>query len=238
MSMTLLELCQTFAKRTGLPTGSSVEVSPVFRQLSGLLQEVLDDLVTTYSFQELTVEAQFTTVAALSQGALSAIAPLGFLRIRPKTFFNRTTGLEVPGPLTPSEAQALRTQPQTGPISWYRIVGGQLRLDPVPAAGQFCAFEYMSTFSVVGPAPGLTPKQYPTDGADTFLLPDQLLLAGLRWRWKAEKGFDYAEEFAAYQLLAKSLAANSEAGRPLQLDGQYPSARPGIVVPSGTWISP
>lgn len=239
MSMTLLQICNNFALRTSLPQSASVGGSTTFEQLRGLLQEILDDLLSRYTFQGVVEEAQFTTNGAVNfQGDLADIAPLGFLRIRPKTFFNRSLRIEVPGPLTASEFQALQTVSHSGPISWYRIRANSLFMDPIPGEGNLCVFEYISEYAVLGPAPTYTRKQYPTEDGDTFLLPDKLLLAGLRWRWKAEKGFDYAEEFAAYEALAKQLSANSEGARPISLDGQGADARPGVIVPAGTWITP
>lgn len=239
MSMTLLQLCNNFALRTGLPQSASVGGSTTFEQLRGLLQEILDDLATRYVFQGIIEEAQFTTNSTVAfQGDLASIAPLGFTRIRPGTFFNRTLGIEVPGPLTGAESQALQTTPRNGPVSWYRIRANSLFMDPIPGEGNLCVFEYVSEFAVLGPDPTYTRKQYPTEDGDTFLIPDKLLLAGLRWRWKAEKGFDYAEEFAAYEALAKQLSATSEGARALSMDGYPVDAKPGIIVPSGNWITP
>ena len=237
--MNLLQLCDAFALRTGLPRSAAVEASTTYQQLAGLLQEILDDLTTNYAFQSLVEEAQFTTNGVVQyQGDLSDIAPLGFERVRQGTFFNRTLRIEVPGPLSPTEFQALQALSQTGPVSYFRIKSNSLFLDPIPGDGQLCAFEYFSKFAVVGPSPSFTRKQYPSEDGDTFLLPDELLLAGLRWRWKAEKGFDYAEEFSTYQLMAKAKAATSEVARPISMDGGVRDARPGIVVPAGTWIQP
>jgi len=237
--MNLLQLCDAFALRTGLPRSASVEASTTYQQLAGLLQEILDDLTTNYAFQSLVEEAQFTTNGVVAfQGSLEDIAPLGFERMRQGTFFNRTLRLEVPGPLTATEFQALQTLGQSGPVSYFRLKANALFMDPIPGDGQLCVFEYFSKFAVLASPPSYARKQYPSEDGDTFLLPDELLLAGLRWRWKAEKGFDYAEEFTTYQLMAKSKAATSEVARPISMDGGSRDARPGIVVPAGTWIQP
>lgn len=42
-------------------------------------------------------------------------------------------------------------------------------------------------------------KRYITRDDDTFAMPDGLPLNWLRWRWKAEKGLEYAEDFAMYE---------------------------------------
>lgn len=234
--MNFLELCNTFAKRTGLPTAASVSGASALTQVSALFGEVLDHLTTNYDFDSLVEDAQFSTQATDLQGLLSAIAPLGYERMRNETFFNRSLRLEVPGALTGREWQAQKAMASTGPISWFRIRNNALYMEPKPAAGQLCVFEYYSNFAVV--EAGGTRKQYPSADSDSFLLPDKLLLAGLRWRWKAEKGFDYAEEFAAFQMLANALAGTSKASRPLSMEGSSGQAAPGIVVPVGNWITP
>lgn len=234
--MNYLELCNDFAQRTALPTATSIASSTTLGQVGALLREVLDDLTSNYDFDELVEDATFSTVDADLQGLLSAIAPLGYERLRAGTFFNRSLRLEVPGALTGREWQAQKAMASSGPISWFRIRNRALYMEPKPSAGQLCAFEYYSNFAVE--ASGGARKQYPTADTDTFLLPDKLLMAGLRWRWKAEKGFDYAEEFRAYQELANATAGTSKAARQLSMEGSSGSAVPGIVVPIGNWITP
>lgn len=234
--MNLLELCNAFALRTGLPTASSVAGSTTLAQASGLLQEVLDHLTTKFDLSELVEDASFSTVAADLQGLLSDIAPLGFERMKPDTFFNRALRLEVPGALTGREWQAQKALAATGPISWFRIRNKALYMEPQPAAGQLCVFEYYSNFAVLDAADQR--KQYPSADTDTFLLPDKLLLAGMRWRWKAEKGFDYAEEFRAFEELAQGMAGTSNASRAVCMSGGGQTAQPGIIIPVGNWITP
>lgn len=234
--MNLVELCNRFALRTGLPTGNTVFGGNVtLAQVAGLLDEVLDYLTTEYDFQELVEECTFSSKAVELQGALVQLAPQGFARLRRDTFFDRTANLQIQGPLTDSEWQAIKATTASGPYSWFRIKSNRLYLSPSGVSGHLLAFEYMSKHAVIGDSER---KQYPTADTDEFLLPDELLLAGLRWRWKAEKGFDYAEELRSFELLAKSMALTSGSARAYALDGCNPSAVPGIIVPSGNWKVP
>lgn len=235
--MNIVELCNRFAQRTGLPTGVTVfGGNSTLTQVAVLLDEVLDFLTTEYTYETLVEEAVFTSVATELQGSLAAIAPNGYDRLRQNTFFDRTENLQVLGPLTATEWQAQKAMTTSGPYSWFRIKGGQLFLQPAPPAGHTMAFEYMSNFAVVASGGGR--KRYATHDADTFLLPDNLLLAGLRWRWKAEKGFDYAEEFRSFETLAKSLAMTSGSARAYSLDRDTPQPHPGIIIPTGNWMTP
>lgn len=236
--MNLVELCNRFAIRTGLPqSNTAFGGNTTMAQIAGLLDEVLDYLTSEYNFQQLREEAVFFAQEFEYQGVLNVLAPKGFARLCSGTFFDRTNRLEVQGPLTQAEWQALKATTITGPATWFKIQNDALYLTPAPAAfGEF-AFEYMSNFAVRECSGGAR-KRYPTKDDDLFQLPDDLLLAGLRWRWKAEKGFDYAEELRQFEMLAKSAALVSGSARAYSLDGCGPKAVPGIIVPSGNWSLP
>lgn len=234
--MTLLEIIQTFTERTGLPRPASVFGSrdAQILQIRGLLNEALEDLTTRWQWEWLQRQALFTTVEGEDQGALTTIAPDGFGYILGETIFNRTLRLPVYGPLTPPQWQALKALPTTGPFYKYRIRGGRILFNPPGIAGQICAFEYISTWSVLD-VDGTTYKTYFVNDGDTSIFADNLLIAALRWKWKEEKGLDYAEDFARYERMATD-ASGRDATKPvLKMDATYSDFRPGIFVPSGNW---
>lgn len=236
--MNLVELCNRFALRTGLPQSTTVfGGSTTMAQIAGLLDEVLDYLTSEYNFQNLREEAVFSGQATEFHGTLQTLAPNGFSRLCRDTFFDRTERLAVQGPLTDVEWQALKATTLTGPATWFRIRGDSLYLTPPQPGNQF-AFEYMSNFAVQSAGSGGVRKRYATLDSDLFLLSDDLLLAGMRWRWKAEKGLDYAEELRQFEILARSQAMTSGSARAYSLDGCGVKAVPGIIVPSGNWSLP
>ena len=236
--MNLVELCNRFALRTGLPqSNTAFGGSTTMAQIAGLLDEVLDYLTSEYNFQNLREEAVFSGGVSELQGSLAALAPNGFSRLCRDTFFDRTERLAVQGPLTDVEWQALKATTLTGPATWFRIRGDSLYLTP-PQPGHQFAFEYMSNFAVLSSGGGGARKRYATLDSDMFLLSDDLLLAGMRWRWKAEKGLDYAEELRQFEILARSQAMTSGSARAYSLDGCGVKAVPGIIVPSGNWSLP
>lgn len=234
--MTLIELCNRFARRTGLPTATTTTSGSTFGQLVALLDEVLDYLTSEYNFEGLVEECVFLSQATDLQGSLTALAPKGYSRICRNTFFDRTENLQIQGALTDVEWQAQKSMATGGPYSWFRLRGGNLYLLPSPPAGHTMAFEYMSNWAVADASGNR--KRYASLDTDTFLLPDDLLLAGLRWRWKSEKGFDYAEELRQFELLARSAAMTSQAARAYSLDGGCVTPGPGIIIPTGNWKVP
>lgn len=238
--MTLLELVQAFTKRTGLPSPVAVVSSAddQIRQVAGLIDEVLEYLVDRhYDWNPVVLEATFTSVAAEDQGAIATIAPSGYKHILNETIFDRTRQLPFYGPLSASQWQQAKALPTSGPFYKYRIVRGRLLLNPAPPAGHDCAFEYASSHAVLA-ADGTTTKQYPTADDDTFLLPDTCLLAGLRWKWKCEKGLEYAEDFRRFEELLNNAIGRDGSKPRLSMSGECETAKPGIFVSPGSWPLP
>lgn len=234
--MTLLELVQRFCSRTGIPSPSFVVASTDAQvlQLKALVDEVCEDLCKRWTWTDLTEESTFTTLAAEDQGAIATLAPNGFLRILNETIYNRTLRLPLYGPMSARKWQAVKALPNAGPFYKYRIRGGHLLFNPAGTAGQTCAFEYASSFVVLA-SDLTTRKTYATADDDTFLLDATLILAGLRWKWKSEKGLPYAEEFSRYETLVAD--ANGQDGTKPILDMGSPdaSAMPGIFISPGSW---
>jgi hypothetical protein len=57
---------------------------------------------------------------------------------------------------------------------------------------------------------------------------------GLRWRWKKEKGLDYAEDMRTYEMQIKDELGRDGGKQILQMDN-LTTKRPGISVPDGNW---
>ena len=126
----------------------------------------------------------------------------------------------------------------TGPRYQFRIRGGHLLINPVPTASLNWFFEYISKNWILG-IDGTTYKQFFTLDTDTILLPEDLVLMGLRWRWKKEKGLDYAEDFRTYELQVKDAVGRDGGKRTLRMDrGRTQWPGPGIYIPAGSWSIP
>ena len=239
--MTLLELVREFCSRTALQVPSTVKASQDegLIQIAALCNEVLDDLVTRRAWTAVTRQAVFTSVAAEVQGALATIAPYGFQGMVNKSFYDRDRRLPFFGPISSNEWQCLKALPNTGPYYKYRLWQGSIYVNPDMEAGHECAFEYFSSYLVEDPTTPLTPfKRYFTLDTDTFALDDSLLLAGLRWVWKKEKGLAYAEEFRLYESILASQMGRDGSAETLSMDGTEYRPAPGIFVPAGNWFQP
>lgn len=234
--MTLLEIMQEFCVRAGIPKPLVVMASrdEQLLQLVGLAHEVLDDMLTHYVWEALEKEAAWVSLAAENQGVLTALAPYGFLYIKNETIWDRTDQRPVYGPLYAAEWQADKALVSTGPFYSYRIRGGVLKFTPTMVAGHSMAFEYASEDSILD-VDGVTYKKYFTADDDTFILNESMLLAGLRWKWKYEKGLRYAEDQRAYDELVTTHSARNGTKRTLSMnDDDCVSLKPGIYVQAGS----
>ena len=235
--MSLLTIVQYACRRAAVPVPDVVygTSDQQILQMLALLEEEGNDLAQRGVWQGLTFEASWTTTAAEDQGALTTLASNGFRYIKNDTIWSRTRRLPVAGPLSPQDWQTLKAWSVSGPYYQYRIRGGRLLVNPAAPASESWFFEYLSKNWILS-ASGSVYKQYFTLDTDTVLIPEELLILGLRWRWKKEKGLDYAEDFRTYEMQVKN-ALGSDGGKSvlhMDMGGDGPKA--GIVIPLGSWI--
>ncbi len=83
----------------------------------------------------------------------------------------------------------------TGALKGWIILGGQIQFNP--AASGTINFPYISTYWAKTAA-GVPKGAFSAD-TDTFFLPDRLMTLGLIWRWREQKGFEYAEDMQNYE---------------------------------------
>ncbi len=233
--MTLLSLVQKFCVRNGLPIPVVVAGStdPQILQIMHLLEEEGNDLAQRHPWTVLQQEVLLTTLAAEDQGAIETIAP-GFRFIRNNSIWDRTDQLPLYGPIDGQEWQERKAVSTAGPRYHWRFRGGHLLSNPSPPAGHTWAFEYQSKNWILS-SNGVTTKSELQSDLDTFLLQDTILLMGIRWRWKKEKGLSYAEEFNSYEMQIKD-AMGRDGGKPrIMADSDYSDARPMIAINPMSW---
>lgn len=229
--MSLLTMIQSAAKRIGINSPNSVagNTDAQIVQLLEIANEEGQELAERYSgWQALQREATFTTVATASQGNINTIAS-GLRYILNDTIWNRTQRRPVLGPLAPRDWQLLQASPVTGPFDQYRIRNNLLLFDPVPTAGETCAFEYISE-NWCEDSGGTGQSEWAADD-DVGRLDEKLMAQGIIWRWKQIKGFDYAEDYSKYEIRVTDAMARDATKSTLRLDGGITDFTPGIFVP-------
>ena len=229
--MSLLTTIQRFCRRTNItvPTVIIGTTNKQVEQIYALLEEEGNDLSGRGSWQTLTLEAVHTTVAAESQGDITDIADTGFRYIKNDTIWDRTENLPVlviDGP----DWQAEKGFAATAPRYRARIRSGEMIVTPTPTAGNTWAFEYV-TWNWIN----RNSKQYFTSDSDEIDLPEPIVQMGLRWRWKKEKGFEYAEDFDTYEKMVADALSREGMNRVLFQDRTERRSSPRIVVNQGDW---
>jgi hypothetical protein len=234
----VLGAIQRFATAVGFPspTVAVASTSQDVLQVVELLNQEGRALAARHDWQALTFEANFTTVATETQGSLSTIigATQVLKKITDDTIWDRTQQQPVWGPLSPRIWQGNKALVLTGPYPQYRIRSNAIIFYPVPTAGHSCYFEYVSKCWATDVG-GATYKVNVSADTDVFLLDEDLIMAGLEWRWLRKKGLSYAEEFNSYEQLVTDAIGNERTHATLHMDGSYQERRPGTFIPSGSW---
>jgi hypothetical protein len=237
MSRTLIQLVTEFCNRTGLRAPSTVVSTNDLGalQFRGLLNEVLEDLVLSRGqpWKELQKETTFTSVAAELQGTIASIAPYGFIDIAPNTLYDRSTRLPLYGPMDPGQYQQYKALGYTAPTYSYRVWQGNFYMLPAPPAGRTIAFEYTSSYAVQN---GSTWKAAFDDDNDTCPISDSILLAGLRWTWKRDKGLAFVTDKQSYEALVAQAMGKDSTQKTLNMAGcENAHFRPAVIVSTGNW---
>lgn len=91
---------------------------------------------------------------------------------------------------------------------WWIMLGGQMQFSPAPPASSPARFAYIS--KDIGTNAAAAPIAAFTQDSDVFALEDRLLTLGLIWRWKAQKGYEYAEDMATFEKALSESAARDK----------------------------
>lgn len=233
--MSLLSIVQSATARLGIAIPSAVYTStdPQVKQLLALCNEEGKELSKRFEWQVLINEATFSTVATESQGNVNTIAP-GWRYIINDTIWNRSLRRPVFGPLSNSDWAQQKAMVALGPWNQYKIEANTIKFIPVPSAGQTCSFSYITKYWLTS-SDGLTGRDAWAADEDIAKLDEDIITLGLIWRWKQQKGLDYAEDFTKYE--REILNAQSRDGTKSWLTngGARYEIEPVVMVPAGNW---
>jgi len=217
--MTLLQMVQQACGEMGLPKPMSVQDTndAIAVQMLALSnregRECTRKAGPVGGWPVLRKENVFAAVPGQAAYAL----PADFDRMISQTEWDRGFRWQMLGPLQPAEWQVLKSGlSPTGPRRRFRLMGGQFYLDPTPADTNTLVYEYYSA-NFVQQAAGTTSSTFVSDG-DTYLLPDDLMVLGLIWRWRRAKGLDYAQEAKTYDDMLSTELGRAAGARPLMLN--------------------
>jgi hypothetical protein len=198
MARNLLAIVSAAVSELGIPAPVSVvgNSDPQAQQLLALVNREGSELAQRETGWTAMRGEQLITLAI---GVDTYSFPTDFYAYRMNTFWNRTSHIRLDGPMSAIDWQVIKsgTYP-SGVYMRFRIMNGSIVFDPVPTAVATIAIEYISNAWCQSLA-AVKQSLFLAD-TDTPLLPDDLLILGLKWRFLAAKGFNYSEERAAYDL--------------------------------------
>lgn len=245
--MSLLSLVQKFTRRTALPVPTTVvgNNDPQVAQILTTLEEECIELAARHQWKSLINECTFLALATESQGTLASLGSgptttNGLRYILNGVMWNRSLKIPIYGPLDPQKWQEIKANTSLS-FGQYRIRGvttgtqATLIITPVPTAGHTIAFEYVTDNWCLN---GTTPSAVFVADTDTVLLAESLVNAGLKWRWKKEKGLAYGEDFNSYERMVTNAIGRDGTKASINLQGTDDEVRPAINVPPGSWPLP
>ena len=213
---TLLSLVNDACLELGIPTTTLV-ISSQDTQVKQLLalanREGREQVAAPVPWAQL----QKIQTITLVNGTPSYDFPTDFDSYIPDTVWNPSMRWTVSGPISPQNWEFLKSGLiNSQPWMRYRIWAGKIYFDPTPTTtndGQTVTIEYQSN-SFCMSAAGVAQSRWMKD-SDVFLLPDDIMVLGLKWRFLAAKRLDYSEEKAAW-----SNAYDKEVARAMGLRNQ------------------
>lgn len=185
------------AVKCGLPIPTTIVGSsdPNVPILLAFANEEGADLAERHDWQALLVDYTVPSLGAELQTAF----PSDFARFTADAeIWNRSTTQRYIFPTdTKTWGRVKAYSITSGSPGWARELGGALYITPAPTAAQTLAWPYQ-TKNWVHPASGSNKDAFTLD-TDVALLPERLISLGIIWRWRSNKGFDYAEAMSTYE---------------------------------------
>lgn len=231
MSSTVLALVQEFAGLRGLPVPSAL--FGVTEKNGVHMRAVVNSVVREclrYSWPQQKINYAWTASATEDQGALETLFP-GYISFIPGTMWSTDRTIPVLGPVSDQEWAAGQSLGLLGPPFSSWLAGGHLYLSPAPNAAENFTVVYLTRYGYVS---GTTPQETFSSNSDTVLFPDDVMLKGIEYVWRKQKGEAYVDDYNDFiGLIAKNKA---QLGAPaLSLESRSQNPRPGIVIPPGSW---
>jgi hypothetical protein len=236
--MSLLSIVQSVAIKVGLakPSVAQASIDTNVQQIIGFVNEAGQELTHRYTWQALTKEATFATVAVESQGSIQALTGPDYVMVLNETMWDRTTRRPVYGPKMAAEWQQLKAQLMQGPWWQYRIRGNQVLFIPPPATGDAIFFEWLSNYWVgTAGAPTVGAQSAYALDTDVSLLSERVITLDATWRYKQTKRLAYDEDFDKAEAAIADLISRDASKPRLNLAGAQTDIYPGVLVPAGNW---
>lgn len=198
----LLVIVQTACDELGIPRPNAVAgaSNADSQQLLALVNRTGNDLKgregAAGGWPQLRGEHSFATVASTANYDF----PSDIQYFVNTTAWDRNQKWPLNGPVSPQAWQVLKsgTIGSVGPRTRFRLMSGDIYLDPTPTEVHTIVLEYYKSTWCTD-STGATPKELFSDDGDLPVLPDDLFILGLKWRYLKAKNLDYDEDYNVYE---------------------------------------
>lgn len=195
--MSLLSIVQNVANTVGVDEPSSVfgSTNNTSIQMLAIANRSGKMLARRHPWQRLQKEHTFSTVASTETYSL----PSDYDRHIDNTAWDRTNYRLMRGSLSPQEWQQRKSGIVSTGINYrFRVRGNLFYLDPIPSSVDSMVFDYISDQWTTDSG-GANPSNEWNADTDLTIFPEYLLELDLLWRFKKEKGLEYAEDFRDFE---------------------------------------
>lgn len=213
---TVQYIIDTALAELGLESGTVGSATPNqnVTQCVALLQSLGRDAISVHDWQFLMSTASYT-----GDGVQSSFdMPADFSRQVNQTQWALNNKRPMIGPLSPQQwGWTQYGIVSVGVYFRYRILSNEFTIFPVPGAGEQFAFYYIVKnwlLDVSG-----TPKDVISSGTDVVVFDDRLMIAGLKLRFWAVKGYDTSQLATEYNFVLQTQMGQDQGAPVLQLSG-------------------
>lgn len=217
--MTVFSACSSAILRITSQKPKSIfsPVQQIETDIGELVNEVATDIVKEHDWRALTRFETFVGDGTSTQFAL----PTGYDRMvlgqaiqDPSNWMWGYTAVEDVNEWTFLTNGGLRGLSP----GWWIILGDRLHVTPAPTGSATLA--YVSKL-YCRPASGNDLGAFTKDD-DRFVLDERLLTLGLIWRYRAQKGLEYAEDMATYEKALSQAAGRDRGARVIRKGSDVP----------------
>jgi len=238
--MTLLSVIQEACLAMALPrpttlSGAATPLAQTLVQLSAMGGKIL---ARTHDWEALTITVDINPQPQMAQ---PGHPPAGFDRFPPQGKIwdvNRRQWLI--GPVSSAKWSMLISDSQPGASFYWTRQRGNIQIWPVPSYSDLFRYSYV-TRNWVRPEGGTGSTDTPAwvNGSDVALLSEDLLVLDLIWRFKQNKGLDYAEDMGTFEREKEKVMARDRGPSIVSTasddysfdDTDRPYTYPGMVIP-------
>lgn len=214
--MTLLSIINDVQDRSDLPRSGAIigATDQNTRQLLSLANEHGRSMVGDYVWRALVRQQLFNTVATELQ---PDFFPAFFDRLIDNTMWNRTRLVPMIGPLTSQEWQTINVQTigSLYPVWRHSSSSRDIQVLPIPAANEVIAYECMTNGWINLSAGGFGTRFI--NDSDTTSLDEELMILGIKWRWREHKGLDWQPAKQQYDEQVRQMIAQDGARRTISM---------------------